>query len=99
MTPRGVPEPITVSSPARSSERERILYLVTNDISARFLRGQLGFLIDHGYEVRVGTRLSDPPAAFDDGVVTHDLDYAREPSPVHDLRALWSTVTPWMATS
>jgi glycosyltransferase involved in cell wall biosynthesis len=83
-----------VSSPARSSEaaRERILYLVTNDISARFLRGQLGFLIDHGFDVHVGSRLSDPPAEFDAGVVAHDLQYMRQPSPIHDVRALWSTI-------
>jgi glycosyltransferase involved in cell wall biosynthesis len=77
---------------APTSERRRVLYLITNDISARFLRGQLGYLIEHGFDVEVGTRLSDPPAEFDDGVVVHDLPYEREPSPIADLRALVATI-------
>jgi glycosyltransferase involved in cell wall biosynthesis len=80
----------------RSSERpaggRRILYLITNDISARFLRGQLDYLIEHGFEVSVGTRLSDPPAVFDQGVTVHDLEYRRDPSPLADGRSLVATV-------
>lgn len=84
----------------RSSERSRpgreragtILYLITNDISARFLRGQLAFLVDHGFRVEVGTGRSNPPAAFDDGIDVHDLPFVREPSPIADLRSLWATV-------
>ncbi len=69
-----------------------MLYAVTSDISARFLRGQLEFLIDHGYEVAVGTRLSERAAAFDDGVQIHDLPLEREPSPVADLRGLFAVI-------
>lgn len=80
----------------RSSEPEaagrKILYLITNDISARFLRGQLEYLIEHGFDVEVGTKLSEPPAEFDDGVVVHNVAYEREPSLWADLRALWSTI-------
>lgn len=76
----------------RSSDGVRILYLITSDISARFLRGQLAFLIEAGHEVHVGTRRSDPPATFDPGVVVHDLAYEREPSPLTDVRALTATI-------
>jgi hypothetical protein len=34
-----------------------ILYLITNDISSLFLRGQLAFLQEQGYRVELGTRL------------------------------------------
>lgn len=85
-----------MSSPVRSSDsgiaETRVLYLVTNDISARFLRGQLAYLIERGYRVAVGTGLSDPPAAFDEGVATFDLPYEREPHVQADMIALWRTV-------
>lgn len=85
-----------MSSPARSSEATgpptRVLYLITNDISARFLRGQLGNLIEHGFEVAVGTSLSDPPAAFDERVAVHDIEFRREPHLRADAASLWATV-------
>ncbi|MFW2334725.1 glycosyltransferase [Ilumatobacter sp.] len=65
-----------------------MLYLVTSDISARFLRGQLAHLIERGFEVAVGAGLSDPPAVFDEGVEVHDLPLVRNPSPLADLRGL-----------
>jgi len=68
-----------------------VLYLITNDISARFLSGQLAHLVQSGYDVSVGTRTSVPPAAFDDGVAVHELPFEREPSPVADVRALVET--------
>lgn len=70
----------------------RILYFITSDISARFLRGQLAFLIDAGHEVHVGTRLSQPPATFDAGVVAHDLAFEREPSLRADVQGLMAAV-------
>lgn len=77
----------------RSASSGRILYLITSDISARFLRGQLAHLVSHGFDVAVATNLSDPPASFDAGVDVFELSYEREPSPLADLRALRSTVT------
>lgn len=70
----------------------RVLYLVTSDFSARFLRGQLAYLVHRGYDVSVGTRLSEPAAAFDDGVDVHDLPLEREPNPVADLRSLLAVI-------
>lgn len=79
----------------RSSEpgrRPRILYVITNDISTRFLRGQLAYLIEHGFDVAVATRWSEPPQPLDAGAASFDLPYQREPSPLDDLRALAATV-------
>lgn len=71
---------------------DRLLYLITSDISARFLRGQLAAMVRHGYQVAVGVRPSDPPAAFDDGVHVHHVPFVREPNVMADVRALASTV-------
>jgi glycosyltransferase involved in cell wall biosynthesis len=71
---------------------KKVLYLITSDVSARFLRGQLAYLIERGYEVHVGVGRSGRSAPFDDGVVVHGLPYEREPHPVNDGRALWQTI-------
>jgi glycosyltransferase involved in cell wall biosynthesis len=85
-----------MSSSARSSDREpsrtRLLYVITSDISARFLRGQLADMMRRGFDVSVATALSNPPAAFDAGTHLHDVGFRRQPSPAHDVRALISTV-------
>ena len=81
-----------MTSPARSSDNvkptPRVLYLVTSDVSAGFLRGQLAYLRERGWEVDVATRQSASPAPFDDGVRVHDIAFEREPSPMRDLRSL-----------
>ena len=72
-----------------------MLFLLTDEISSVLVRGQLGFLVDEGFEVTAATRLADPSqpraAAWDDGVTVEYLPFVREPSPFADLRALWAT--------
>jgi glycosyltransferase involved in cell wall biosynthesis len=72
------------------------LYLVTDEISAVLVRGQLGFLVGDGFEVVVATRLVDSaapePGAWDAGVRVEHVPFVREPSPLADLWALWATV-------
>ena len=71
-----------------------MLYLITNDLSSLFLRGQLTFLQEHGFRVVVGTRLESAEGAskFDLGVEVQDLPFTREPHPWRDLRALVATI-------
>ena len=72
----------------------KILYFITDEISSIFLRGQLGFLRAHGFDVSVATRLRSPvpSASFDAGTAVFDLPFVREPQPVHDFAALFRTV-------
>ena len=84
-------------SNSTSDDRIPILYLLTDEISSVLVRGQLGYLIDHGFDVTVGTRRSEPdtppaPGKWDDGVVVEHVPFVREPSPLSDLRALWATI-------
>jgi glycosyltransferase involved in cell wall biosynthesis len=88
-----------VDEPLVPTNRDRIpiLYLLTDEISSVLVRGQLGYLIEHGFDVTVGTRRSDPdsppaPGKWDDGVVVEHVAFVREPAPIADLRALWSTL-------
>lgn len=73
----------------------RVLYLLTDEISSVLVRGQLGHLVDEGFEVSVATCRSQPDAAtdgtWDDGVTVDHLPFVREPAPLADLRALWAT--------
>jgi glycosyltransferase involved in cell wall biosynthesis len=73
------------------------LYLLTDEISSVLVRGQLGYLIEHGFDVTVGTRRSDPngplqPGKWDDAVAVEHVAFVREPSPIADVRALWATI-------
>ena len=79
------------------NDRIPILYLLTDEISSVLVTGQLGYLIDHGFDVTVGTRRSDSatlptPGKWDEGVVVEHVPFVREPSPLADVRALWATV-------
>jgi glycosyltransferase involved in cell wall biosynthesis len=68
---------------------DRILYVITDEISSVFLRGQLAHIRTAGFEVHVAVRTTPESAAarFDDGVVVHPVPFVREPSPLADLRA------------
>ena len=83
-------------TPTQPRRRIRVLYLVTDEISAVLVRGQLGFLVGEGFEVAAATRLVTPgapkPGAWDEGVRVEHLPFVREPSPIADLRALWATI-------
>ncbi len=84
------------SGSSAMTDRPRILYLLTDEISSVLVRGQLGHLVEQGFDVSVAARLADDgrpaPDAWDDGVEVHHLPFVREPSPPADLRALWATV-------
>jgi glycosyltransferase involved in cell wall biosynthesis len=82
----------------------RVLYLLTDEISRVLVRGQLGHLVEQGFDVTVATRSSQPVGAFpsasvpasadgwDHGVAVEHLPFVREPSPLADLRALGATI-------
>jgi glycosyltransferase involved in cell wall biosynthesis len=74
--------------------KHHLLYLITDQISSVFLRGQLAHLLAEGYEVTVGTNCSGSNASdrFDPGVDVVDVAYEREPHLPKDLRSLGTTV-------
>ncbi|MEM9514911.1 MAG: glycosyltransferase [Actinomycetota bacterium] len=81
----------------RSDEPIPILYLLTDEISSVLVRGQLGYLAQHGFDVTVACRRHEPSAPADEdrwdpGVAVEHLLFEREPSPLADLRALAATV-------
>jgi glycosyltransferase involved in cell wall biosynthesis len=87
---------VTVSGEA-AAPRTRVLHLLTDEISSVLVRGQLGHLVDVGFDVTVAARRSNPgeppePGKWDDGVTVEHLPFVREPSPLADLRALWATI-------
>ena len=74
--------------------KPRILYLITDPISTRLLRGQLAYLREHGWDVELASAPGAELHAFgeSEGVVVHELPFVREPSPLKDLKALVATV-------
>ncbi len=70
----------------------RVLVLLTDEMSAVLVRGQLGSLIESGCSVAVGTRRTSANSFFDDGTEVHHIDFVRQPSPIADVRALAQTV-------
>ena len=88
---------MTGSSAARSSDRveqrDRVLYLLSAELSLIFVRGQLGALHESGFDVHLATNYeAGEPSRLDDTTTTWHVAYEREPSPVKDLRALVATV-------
>lgn len=85
-----------MSSEEAAGDRRRLLFLVTDEISSVLLRGQLGDLVEQGFDVTAATCLADPelprPGAWDDGVTVEHVPFVRQPAPLRDLRALWATV-------
>ena len=77
-----------------ADSRPKILYLITDVVSSGFLRGQLAFLIESGYEVHVGVHVGGPATGqFDPGVEVHELSFERVPSPWRDLKALFAVLS------
>ncbi len=71
-----------------------MLYLLTDEISSVLVRGQLGYLIEHRFDVTVASGGDgDPkPDRWDAGVTVERLPFVREPSPFADARALVATM-------
>lgn len=82
-----------------------ILVCFTDALSARLMKGQLGFLQNSGFVVHVGTavttKASQPSdsdwaqlvSSLDSGIVPHHIPFVREPSPWRDLRSLVSSIS------
>ncbi len=91
-------DPVNADPAGRAdAPRTRVLYLLTDEISSVLVRGQLGYLHEHGFDVTVAARRAEPdsppePGKWDDGVTVEHLPFVREPSPIADLRALWATI-------
>lgn len=72
----------------------RVLYLLTAEISSVLVRGQLDWLTSHGFDVHVGAELGDGTSVhrWDASATLHEVPYTRRISPLHDLRALVTTI-------
>ncbi len=68
----------------------RLLHVLTVPLTLRFLRGQVGFVAQHGFDVHVacspGTQLDE--FARDNPVTPHPIALTRRVSPSQDLRAV-----------
>lgn len=75
-------------SPA--APRPRLTFIVTSAMSAFFFRGQLAYLIDHGWDVDI---VSSPgpqlEATRTQGARPWAVSMDREIAPLHDLLSLW----------
>lgn len=79
-----------------TTPRSTILYLLTDEVSRLLVRGQLGFLLDEGFDVMAASNWATParPAqGWDQGVSLRYLPYRREPAVRDDLRALWASIS------
>ena len=84
---------MSVATPAESGRR--VLYLLTSDVSQVLVHGQLGFLLNRGWDVIVGVGdagAASTAATWDDGVRVEFVPYVRQVSLLRDLRALWATI-------
>jgi glycosyltransferase involved in cell wall biosynthesis len=72
------------------AERKRILLGVTVDMSLSFMAGLPAYLVTRGWEVHVVSSPGPLLSALEkqDGVVTHPIEMARNPSFVGDLKSL-----------
>ncbi|MEM8619418.1 MAG: glycosyltransferase [Actinomycetota bacterium] len=75
-----------------SGRRPRLLYLLTDQLSSVLVRGQLGFMIEQGFDVEVAVGGEVRADAWDQGVSVSSVPLVRQPSPLRDLRALWAIV-------
>lgn len=70
-----------------------VLVLLTDEVSYTLVRGQLGYLVQDGFDVHLGLNLHNPkavnPKVLEDGVKVHHIPMRRPPSPLADLRSLW----------
>lgn len=72
------------------SVRARILHVTTVPMSLRFLRGQVGFMRERGYEVHALTSPGEELDAFgrSEGIPVHAVEMPRAITPLRDLGAL-----------
>ncbi|MEP4650008.1 MAG: glycosyltransferase, partial [Ilumatobacter sp.] len=77
--------------------RPRIVHLLTSDISSVLVRGQLGFMVERGFDVTVGVACTGPVGGssapgWGAGVCVEHVPFVREMSVFRDLRALVATI-------
>lgn len=74
-----------------NSERPMIMYVLTSSLGVRFLRGQLRFVQEAGYDVTVISSAGDELKSISESesVRAIALPLAREISPLKDLISLW----------
>jgi glycosyltransferase involved in cell wall biosynthesis len=72
----------------------RVLYLMTDEMSSKLVRGQLDYLSLQGFNVHAaaGCVRGTSPRGFDESASVARLPFVREPSLRHDLAALASTI-------
>jgi glycosyltransferase involved in cell wall biosynthesis len=70
--------------------RMRLVHVTTVPISLAFLRGQLGYMKEHGFDVAVVSSPGEPLDEFgaEQGVETVAVEMPRKITPLRDLRAL-----------
>lgn len=73
------------------TERRRVLYLLTNEVSTIFVRGQLAAIREAGFDVHLAANFTEGVAQVDEGIAVSSIPFVRDPSPAQDLRALWAT--------
>ena len=75
---------------ARARRRMRLVHVMTVPTSLAFLRGQLGYMKAHGFDVAVVSSPGEPLEEFgaEQGVETVAVDMPRKITPLRDLRAL-----------
>lgn len=71
-----------------------ILYLLTTSKSLVLVRGQLDYLVRHGFEVSLATSFEDSAdsSQVDDGVHVFHIPFRRNPSLWADLQSLWAAL-------
>jgi glycosyltransferase involved in cell wall biosynthesis len=85
----------TASATPPAEDRPRILLAVTHPMTARILlRGQLGHLRNHGFDVAVASAAGEDleRVSRDENVAVFPVPFEREIRPVSDLRALAALV-------
>lgn len=72
----------------------RILYVITDPVSTRLLRGQLRWMVNAGFDVHLACGPGPELHLFGqaEGIPVHELPLVREPKPIQDLRAVIATV-------
>lgn len=80
--------------PEEAEGTRRILYIITDPVSTRLLRGQLRWMVNAGFEVHLACAPGPELERFGkaEGVRVHKLPLVREPSPLQDLRAFIAAV-------
>jgi glycosyltransferase involved in cell wall biosynthesis len=72
----------------------KLLHIVTVPISLHFFRGQIGYLLKHGFDVQAAcsTGVEAEQARQREGILVHEVPMNRRLSPFADLVSLWRLI-------